>query len=124
MWRGLGTTMVVAHFAFLAYLIIGGFVAWRWRATIVAHILAAIWGVLIVVTKVPCPLTSLQNNFRERGGQPPYGEGFIGHYVKGQLYPAAYERPVQAAVAVIVLASWVGFGIRGRHRRPVRSAAV
>lgn len=116
--------MVVAHFAFLAYLLVGGFVAWRRRATIVAHVLAAIWGALIVLTKVPCPLTWLQNIFRERGGQAPYGEGFIGHYVKGHLYPVAYERPVQVLVAMIVLASWVGFGIRARRRPPVRSAAA
>ncbi|MDT4923101.1 MAG: hypothetical protein QOG01_814 [Pseudonocardiales bacterium] len=120
-WRILGDVMVGAHFAFLGYLIVGGFIAWRWPWTIYPHILAVIWGALIIITKVPCPLTALQNQLRERGGQQPLGgpdRGFIAHYVRGHLYPIAYEHVIQATIGLVVLGSWVGFAIRMRHRSP------
>jgi hypothetical protein len=120
-WRILGDGMVGAHFAFLGYLIVGGFLAWRWPRTIYVHVAAVIWGALIIITKVPCPLTALQNRFRELGGQQALGgpdSGFIAHYVKGHLYAVPYEWIVQTVVAVIVLTSWVGVAIRARHRAP------
>ena len=116
-WRGLGITMAASHYAFLAYLLVGGFVAWRWRWTIVPHVLAAVWATLIIVTRVPCPLTALQNNFRERAGQRPVAGGFIEHYVRGVLYPAAYEHLAQALLALVVIGSWIGFVRRSNRRR-------
>jgi len=38
---------VVAHFAFLCYLVVGGFVALRWRRTIWLHVPAVLWGIAI-----------------------------------------------------------------------------
>ncbi|HEV7205863.1 MAG TPA: DUF2784 domain-containing protein [Jatrophihabitans sp.] len=116
MWRGLGITMAAGHYVFLAYLLAGGFLAWRWRWSIVPHVLAAVWATLILTTRVPCPLTALQNNFRERAGQRPISGGFIEHYVRGVLYPAAYEHEAQALLGLVVLASWIGF-VRRRGRR-------
>ena len=98
-WRALGDVMVAAHYLFLAYLLGGGFLAWRWRRTIALHVLAAVWATLIIATRVPCPLTALQNAFRERAGQAPVTGGFIEHYVRGVMYPAAYEVAVWIAGA-------------------------
>lgn len=121
-WRGLGEVMIAAHYAFLLYLLVGGILAWWWPRTIAPHVVAAIWGILIIVTKVPCPLTALQNNFRERGGQAPYAKGFIDHYVRGQLYPTSHEGLVQVLVAAVVLVSWFGLAARTRQRGPIGSA--
>jgi Trk-type K+ transport system membrane component len=120
LWRALADAVVVAHFGFLAYVVLGGFVAWRWPRTIVLHVLAAAWGLLIVTVAVPCPLTALQNQLRERGGEAALHQGFIGTYVTGTLYPAGDQRLVQALVGVVVLTSWVGLVIRRRGgiRRP------
>ena len=71
LWRWSGDGVAGVHFAYLAYLIVGGFVAWRWPKTVVAHAVAAFWAVLIVATPVPCPLTSLQEEFRRLAGQAP-----------------------------------------------------
>ena len=111
---GLATGVVGLHYAYLAYLIAGGFLAWRWPKSIPAHVLAAAWAVLIVVTKVPCPLTALQNTLRERAGQQPLGGSFIDTYVRGTLFPADRVGLVQALVSVVVLASWVGFAVVAR----------
>ncbi len=115
-WRLLADLVVAVHFGFLAYLLVGGFLAWRWPRTILTHAVAALWALLIVVVDVPCPLTGLQNALRERGGQHRLSDGFIETYVRGTFYPAAYERASQVIVAVLVLVSWVGFALRRRRR--------
>jgi uncharacterized protein DUF2784 len=119
-YRLLGDAVAGVHYAYLAYLLVGGFVAWRWPRTIALHAFAAVWAVLIIATPVPCPLTAAQNALRERGGQPPLRDTFINTYIRGTLYPAAYETETRVVVAGIVVASWVGFAIRMRRRRVTR----
>jgi hypothetical protein len=119
-YRLLGDAVAGVHYAYLAYLLVGGFVAWRWPRTIALHAFAAVWAVLIIATPVPCPLTAAQNALRERGGQPPLRDSFINTYIRGTLYPAAYETETRVVVAGIVVASWVGFAIRMRRRRVTR----
>ncbi len=106
-WRAAADVVVGVHYGFLAYLIFGGMLAWRWPRTIVAHIAAAVWAVLIVTTSVPCPLTAAQNTFRARGGLGPVHGGFIDRYVQGVLYPPSLETLAQSVVATIVVASWL-----------------
>jgi hypothetical protein len=115
-WLALADTMVGIHYAFMVYLVVGGFIAWRWRKTIILHALAAIWAILIITTKVPCPLTALQNQFRERAGQPPLTSSFINLYVRGTLYPSQEQTLARILLAVVILVSCVGF-LRLRRTR-------
>jgi hypothetical protein len=119
-YRLLADGVAGVHYAYLAYLLVGGFVAWRWPRTIALHAIAAVWAVLIIATPVPCPLTAAQNALRERGGQPPLRDTFINTYIRGTFYPAAYETETRVVVAGIVVASWVGFAVRMRRRRVTR----
>lgn len=114
----LATAILIVHVGYLAYVVLGGFLAWRWPKAYFVHLAAAIWGVLIVFERVDCPLTSAENWAREKAGQERV-TGFIDHYITGVLYPDRYLHQAQAAVAVVVLASWVGALIlwRRRHSR-------
>jgi hypothetical protein len=123
-YRLLADGVAGIHYAYLVYLLVGGFLAWRWPRTIVAHIVAAIWGVLIIATPVPCPLTAAQNALRELGGEPSLPRSFIDIYVRGTLYPAAYETQTQALIAGIVIVSWIGFVVRLRAKRDVQGRDV
>ena len=115
-WRVLADVVVGVHYAFLLYLLVGGFLAQRRPGTIWLHLAAAVWGTLIVTTRVPCPLTAAQDLFRRRGGLAPLHGGFIGTYVKGVLYPARWETATQVVVALLVAGSWVAF-LRHRQTR-------
>lgn len=117
-WRWLADAVAGLHLAYLAYLICGGFLAWRWRRTIGGHAVAAAWGAVIVTTSAPCPLTALQNNLREHAGQAPLGASFIDTYVRGRFFPADRLGLVQVVVGLLVLVSWVGYGRGIRHHRP------
>jgi Protein of Unknown function (DUF2784) len=113
-WRWLARGVAGAHFGFLGYLVVGGFLARRRRRTIVLHAAAAAWGVLIVALPIDCPLTAVQNALRARAGLPPLDAGFIQTYFAGRCYPAERERAAQLAAAAVVLASWVGL-VRNLH---------
>lgn len=119
-WRGLADGVVGIHYAYMAYLIVGGFIAWRWPKTIAVHAVAVVWAILIVTTKVPCPLTALQNQFRERAGEHPLSGSFINIYIRGTFYPAGQQTLAQAATAAVVMASWIGYRyLRRTARRAV-----
>lgn len=115
MYRLLADLAMVAHFAFLAYLALGGFLAWRWRRTIWAHLAVVVWGLASVVTGVDCPLTHVEDWARRRAGESglPAG-GFIDHYIEGVIYPEEYTNLARLAVAIAVFIAYVGYVLRRR----------
>ncbi|MCA1781686.1 MAG: DUF2784 domain-containing protein [Dermatophilaceae bacterium] len=119
MWfRLVADAAMVAHFAFLAYLVVGGFIAWRWPRTIWTHIATALYGLFNVLIGWECPLTHVENWGRERARDATLpGTGFIDHYLAGVIYPTEHEALVQMLVAVVVLLSWIGFVVRRRQQR-------
>ncbi len=119
----LADVFVVLHFLYLVYVVLGGFLAWRWPKAIFVHLVAGIWGVLIVFGWVECPLTSAENWARQKSGQGQI-TGFIDHDITGVIYPERYLHHVQAAVAVVVLTSWIGALVLWRRRRRRALAAT
>jgi Protein of Unknown function (DUF2784) len=108
---------VVAHFAFLCYLLVGGFIAVRWRRTIWLHVPAALWGIAITTEHLDCPLTWLERWSRAKAGMAPLPpDGFIAHYIAGVIYPASWADAVPVAVFALVVASWVLYVWSGRRR--------
>ena len=115
----LAQVVVAAHFLFLAYLTVGGFLAWptRWRWTALAHVPVVGWGICIVTVGQRCPLTDLENWARRQAGQQDLARGFVGTYLTGVIYPARYLSEVRLLVGLVVVVSWVGLAIRVRRRR-------
>jgi MYXO-CTERM domain-containing protein len=68
LYRLVADAAMVVHFAFLAYMALGGFLAWRRRRTIWVHLAVAGWGVLSVTTGIECPLTLVEDWGRRNAG--------------------------------------------------------
>jgi hypothetical protein len=120
-FRWLTTLILGLHFAFLIYVVLGGFLAWRWPRAIWPHLAAATWGLLVVVAQLICPLTVAEDWSRRRAGEAGVTVGFIDRYVEGVLYPERYTGLMQALVAVTVAVSWLGAWLRYRRvRTPAR----
>ncbi|MDH3458967.1 MAG: DUF2784 domain-containing protein, partial [Gemmatimonadota bacterium] len=49
--------LVLAHLAFVLFVITGGFLAWRWRRLAWVHIPCAAWGAVVEFMGFICPLT-------------------------------------------------------------------
>ena len=125
---GLAAEAVVAfHFAFVLFVVLGGLLVWRWPRVAWVHLPCAVWGALVEVTGLICPLTPLEKWLRESAGLASYGGGFIAHYIVPLLYPAGLTRGIQLLLAVFVVALngavYVGWWrARRRERLLVTSA--
>jgi hypothetical protein len=122
-YRVLAEATMVVHFGFVVYVVLGGFLAWRWPRTIFLHLVAAGWGLLITVFSLACPLTPLEDALRRRAGQQGLSTGFIDTYIEGVLYPQQLVEEARAVAAVLVLIAWVGLWVRWRRGRRDRARA-
>jgi Protein of Unknown function (DUF2784) len=112
LYRVLADSAVLLHTAFVAFVMLGGFLAWRWRPLVWLHVPCAVWGVLIEYGGWICPLTPLENELRRRAGLDGYAAGFIEHYMIPVLYPAGLSRPTQAVLGTLVLfVNVVAYGV-------------
>jgi hypothetical protein len=124
-YRWLAEVIVAAHFGFLGYVVLGGFLAWRRPWAAAPHLLAAGWGLLVVTYPIDCPLTVAEDWARARGGGPVDPRGFIDRYLENVLYPERYSGPLRVLVAVMVAASYLGAWLWARRRtRRVQRASV
>ncbi|WP_214366481.1 DUF2784 domain-containing protein [Pseudonocardia sp. H11422] len=117
-YRVLADAAMLAHFAFLVYLALGGFLGW-WRPwLLLAHAPVLLWGLLSVTVGLECPLTVVEDWARHRAGERGLDSGgFIETYLTGVIYPEQYLGLVRALVVVVVVVSWVGAVVRIRRRR-------
>ncbi|BBH71625.1 hypothetical protein ACTI_83100 [Actinoplanes sp. OR16] len=116
-WRILADATMVLHFAFVAFVVAGGFLAWRWPRAIIPHLIAAGWGLAIALFRFGCPLTWVEDRARERAGDASLAGGFIDTYLTGVIYPERYLVQVQVLAAVAVAVSWTGVAVRLRTAR-------
>jgi hypothetical protein len=118
-WSALADALVVLHFAFTAFVIFGGFLTWRWPRLALVQLPALLWGCWVEVSHSICPLTPLENHWRELGGQAGYGEGFLAHYLVRVLYPPGLTWHIQWLLAALLLAINVVayLGLVRRRRR-------
>lgn len=99
----LADLVLVIHFAFVAFVLLGGLLALRWRRVAWVHIPVAIYGALIEFVGFICPLTPVEVSLRRQAGQAGYEGGFIEHYITAALYPSGLTREIQIALGVFVL---------------------
>lgn len=96
--------VLVAHLAFIAFVLGGGLLA-LWRPRIAwLHLPAAAWGALNEFAGWTCPLTPLENYFLELAGGVSYRGDFIARYLWPIIYPEGLTPAVQQALGTLVIA--------------------
>ncbi len=103
----LAELVVILHFLFVAYAILGGLLAFRWRWSLFVHLPAFVWAALIEFMHWTCPLTPLENWLRRASGQPAYEGGFIERYLVDVLYPPGLTHTHQLVLGTAL----VGFNL-------------
>jgi hypothetical protein len=106
-WVWLADAIVVVHLAYLAFIPLGGLLAWRWPRVVWTHLAAVAIGVVSITLGFDCPLTTWEQSLRRRGGQRSYTVGFVDHYLTGRVYPHGYQWAVQMIFGVCIVASYV-----------------
>ena len=117
LYRTIADLALIAHLAFVAFLIVGlivilcgGFYGWRWirnpwfRAL---HLAGIAWVEVQAWLGLICPLTTLEMHLREKAGDQGYGSTFVAHWLQKLLY---YEAPPWAFIVCYSLFGIAVFG--------------
>jgi len=110
-YHALSNLVLIAHLAFVLFVVLGGFLVLKWKSLAWIHVPAFLWGALIELAGWVCPLTPLENWLREKDGGLVYRTGFIEHYILPLLYPATLPRSSQIFLGLLVLS--VNLGLYG-----------
>ena len=87
----LADVVLVAHFAFILFVVLGGLLVLRWPRLAWIHLPVLAYGAAIELVGWICPLTPLEQRLRAAAGQAGYEGGFIEHYVGRVVYPADWH---------------------------------
>ena len=122
----LALVTVLFHLAFILFVVFGGFLVARRPRLAPVHLACAAWGAYVALANRICPLTPLENWFRQRGGGSGYSGDFLEHYLLAIVYPTGLTASTQRAlgVAVIVLNAGVYAWILRARRGRASSATV
>ena len=102
-YKILADLTVIAHLAFIIFVLFGGLLCFKWKWFYWVHVPAFIWGILIEIWGWICPLTPLENYFYRMSGKAGYAGGFIEHYIIPIIYPAGLTRTLQFIFAALVI---------------------
>ena len=122
MYAPLADALVVIHLAFIVFVVVGGALVLRWPKAAFIHLPAAVWGAVIEFTGWICPLTPLENAFRNLSGAGAYSGDFIQRYLIPVIYPSNLTAETQCVlgslvVIVNILFYGIAIGLRIRKRR-------
>ena len=115
--------VMLIHFCFIVFALLGSFlVLWK-RWILWLHLPALAWGAWIEASGDICPLTPLENHFRELAGQTTFGEGFITHYLGPIIYPMGLTRNTQfLLLGILIVVNVIGYALVIRRARARRIA--
>lgn len=87
LYRLLADTVLIAHLAFVIFVLFGGLLILRYPHLLRIHLPALLWGIVVQWADWVCPLTPIENRLRQLGGEEGYSGGFVEHIVSKVLYP-------------------------------------
>ena len=103
LYHALAALVLVAHLAFIVFVVAGGLLALRWHWAPLVHLPAALWGVFIELSGGICPLTPLENYLLRAGGASGYSGGFIEHHLVPIIYPVGLSPSIRVLLAALVV---------------------
>jgi Protein of Unknown function (DUF2784) len=118
--NALAEVTMAVHFAVLAFIVLGAFLAWRWPRLLLVHIPFALWGLAIATLGFRCPLTDLEDALRGTTTEA----GFIERHIDGILYPDEYLLLSRILAATLVITAYTGAIIRWRRANSRRSSGL
>jgi hypothetical protein len=99
-YQTLANLVLATHALFIAFAMLGGLLALRWRWVLWLHLPCMGWAATVVAAGWTCPLTPLENSLRQAAGSAGYTGGFIEHYLLAVIYPDGLTREIQMLLAL------------------------
>ena len=95
--RLLARLILAVHVAYVAFVLFGSFLVFRWPAMVV-------WAFATLAFDLGCPLTPWEKTLLRRGGIEPYPEGFLQHHILRTSFAPEDSRRNHTIVGLVVLA--------------------
>lgn len=110
--------VVAIHMSFVAFVLVGGFVAWRRPSILRSHVPAVALSAALAIAGLDCPLTEVEKWLLEQAGEVPYDGGFISHYLVEPVYAPGTTPTVRVILRIatvgIISVAYGGFLLRRR----------
>jgi len=119
LYKFLADFALIAHLAFIIFVLLGGLLLLRWPRLVWLHLPAMAWAVFVELAGWVCPLTPLENHLRMLAGVGEYQGDFIGRYLLPLVYPAGLTPRVQLLLAgMVILFNLIIYAlvVRGQRR--------
>jgi hypothetical protein len=105
MLKHIGAELVLAaHFCFVAFAVLGGFLLLADVSWAFLHIPVVLWSGIVNLASWTCPLTPLEQSLRRDAGQAGYDGGFVAHYIGPVVYPRGMPRQLELVAAGSIVA--------------------
>jgi hypothetical protein len=101
--RFLADLILTLHLCFILFVLFGGLLCLYRTAIAWVHLPAASWGIWIEWSGRVCPLTPLENHFRQAASEQGLSGGFVEHYLIPVLYPHYLDTPLQWLLGATVI---------------------
>lgn len=102
-YRFLADLTLVLHLSFILFVLFGGLLCLFRNGMIWLHLPAATWGVWVEYSGQTCPLTPLENHFRQAASGQGFADGFIEHYLIPIIYPQHLDTASQWFLGLVVV---------------------
>jgi Protein of Unknown function (DUF2784) len=110
--QALADATLLAHLAFIAWVMFGALLT-RARAWLAAlHIVSVVYGIVAALGPWPCPLTLAENFFETRAGLLPYQGPFVLHYLDAIVYPNLPPTLVVTSGVLVCFSNLLVYGFR------------
>jgi len=99
----LADLVLIFHFLFIVFALLGALMILYRHWFIWLHIPVMAWAAMVSLMGWICPLTPLENYFRQLAGQTVYSESFVAHYLLPLIYPQELTRDIQIGLGFFVI---------------------
>lgn len=97
----LGILVLAVHLLWIVWAILGALVTRGRPFLTVFHVLSLIWGIIVELTPVDCPLTMTEQLIEQHARNESYRGSFIRHYLERLVYPDI-PVPVLVSAGVVI----------------------
>jgi hypothetical protein len=102
--RVLARLVLMGHVAYVAFVIFGSLLVFRWPGIVYLHLIAVAWAFATLAFDLGCPLTPWEKAALRRGGIEPYPEGFLQHHILRTRFSREHSRRNHTIIGLLVLA--------------------
>lgn len=110
--------VVLVHVAFIVFVLVGGYLVWRWPQVVWAHVPAALVIAVLFAFGADCPLTNLEKFLRRQAGEAVYRDGFVAHYLLPGVPDGVRAVVLPVMVVTMTVIAYGGFLRRALRHRP------